>query len=192
MSLVWKFLTWTALVVGAAMLAAVYGALHDQLSYSLSPEYFTRFKFVQFAFAGVGEMPPRVGAAVVGALATWWVGAIAGVAVAGAGFTQPTATGMARSTLRAFALLAVIAAVAGLVGLVVGWVGFGSNEGAAYVDWWRPAGLVSPRRFFAVGMMHNASYFGGALGCMAAVVWQVRVGWRARTAAAAGKRRLEP
>src|SRR5215213_5556426 len=115
MSFVRKFLTWAALVVAAALLAAVYGALHDQLSYTVSPEYFTRFKFVQFAFAGVDELPPRIGAAVVGALATWWVGAIAGAAVGGAGFGQPTAAAMARSTLRAFARLAVIAAVAGLV-----------------------------------------------------------------------------
>jgi hypothetical protein len=185
MPFVRKLLTWAALVVAASLLAAVYGALHDQLSYTVSPEYFTRFKFVQFAFAGVDGLPPRVGAAVVGALATWWVGAIAGAAVGGAGFGQPTSAAMARSTLRAFARLAVIAAVAGLVGLVVGWVGFGGNEGAAYVDWWRPPGLVSPRRFFAVGMMHNASYLGGAVGCVAAVVWQVRAARRARAAGSA-------
>jgi hypothetical protein len=184
MPFVRKSLTWAGLIGAAAMLAAMYGALHDQLSYTISPEYFTRFKFVQFAFAGVDELPPRVGAGVVGALATWWVGAIAGAAVGGAGLMQPTATAMARSTLRAFALLAVIAAGAGVTGLVVGWLAYG-HDGAEYVDWWRPAGLVSPRRFFAVGMMHNASYFGGALGCVVSIFWQVRAARRARTAVAA-------
>lgn len=47
------------LVATAAVLAGLYGAPHDQHSYTVAPEYYTRFKFEQFAFACVGTMPPR-------------------------------------------------------------------------------------------------------------------------------------
>lgn len=174
MRLVRKLFAFVALVAVAGVLAAAYGALHDQLSYTVAPEYYTRFKFMQFAWVGVGDMAPRVGAAVVGVLATWWVGVYAGLVVAGAVLVHRTAREMVRSTLRAYVLLALVAACAGLFGLAVGWVAFGSDAVTRYVDWWRPAGLIAPRRFFAAGMMHDASYLGGAIGMVAAVRYQLR------------------
>jgi len=169
-----KLGTFIALIATAAVFAAVYGALHDQLSYTVAPEYYTRFKFDQFAAYGVRELPPRLGAAVVGALATWWVGLYAGILVAGAGFRHTTPIAMARATMRAYGILALVALAGGLLGLLVGWVAFGSNEAAPYVDWWRPAGLTAPRRFYAVGMMHNAGYLGGAVGALVATAYQIR------------------
>jgi hypothetical protein len=173
------------LVATAAVLAGLFGALHDQLSYTVSPEYYTRFKFEQFAFAGVGAMPPRLGAAVVGVLATWWVGLIAGLGVGAAGLVHREPAEMARATLRAFGVVAVVALAAGLAGLAAGWFGFGPDEQAAYIDWWCPSGLVSPRQFFAVGMMHNVSYLGGAVGVLVAVVLQFRAARVARRRARA-------
>jgi hypothetical protein len=32
----------------ACLLSGAYGAIHNQVSYTVSPEYFTKFKFVQF------------------------------------------------------------------------------------------------------------------------------------------------
>jgi hypothetical protein len=49
------------------------GAVHDQVSYAISPEYFTKLKFKQFSWADFG-WPPRLFAGEVGFLATWWVG----------------------------------------------------------------------------------------------------------------------
>lgn len=190
MSLIRKLGVFALIIPASAVLAAIYGALHDQLSYTVLPEYYTRFKFVQFSFAGVGTMPPRLGAAVVGVLATWWIGLIVGLLVGVAGLAHRGPVEMARATLRAFGVVAVIALAAGLAGLAAGWFGFGADDQAAYVDWWRPSGLVSPRRFFAVGMMHNGSYLDGAVGVRVAVVLQFRSAWlalrRARSEAIGG------
>ena len=173
-----KFAALFGLIIAGPLLGATFGALHDQLSYTAGPEYFTRFKFVQFAWAEVADMPPRLGAAVVGILATWWVGFYAGAFLAAVGLLHRTAGSMVRATLRAYGLVALCAILVGVAGLVFGWIAFGSNESAAYVDWWRPDGLISPRRFFAVGMMHNGSYLGGALGLLLAAWYQVRVAQR--------------
>src|SRR4051794_4538818 len=60
-----------------AMIAGCYGILHDQLTYSISEEYFTKLKFQQFHYADFG-FPRRVYVAEIGFLATWWVGLFAG------------------------------------------------------------------------------------------------------------------
>ena len=67
-----KMLVYVYLFIPAAILAGAYGALHDQISYSLSIEYFTKFKFLQFNIPWAYRMP-RTGASVVGFLATWWM-----------------------------------------------------------------------------------------------------------------------
>ena len=61
-------------VVGA-IVAGIYGVLHDQLTYSISPEYFTNLKFKQFHYADFG-LGDRVFVSCIGFLATWWVGLI--------------------------------------------------------------------------------------------------------------------
>jgi len=48
----------------AAVSAALFGALHNQLSYTVGPSYFTELKFEQFAIPP--DTSPRVGAALVG------------------------------------------------------------------------------------------------------------------------------
>ena len=43
-----KLVTIPILFVLACLFAGIYGALHNQISYSVAPEYFTQFKFIQF------------------------------------------------------------------------------------------------------------------------------------------------
>ena len=49
-------------------IAALFGALHNQVSFTLSDEYFTKFKFFQFGLSEF-DVAPRILAAYVGILA---------------------------------------------------------------------------------------------------------------------------
>lgn len=62
--------------LGAAVAGAC-GILHDQITYTLSQEYFTRLKFDPFSCLDLRDHP-RLFAGVIGFLATWWVGLFAG------------------------------------------------------------------------------------------------------------------
>ena len=66
-----------AIALLGSVIAGTYGVLHDQITYTVSPEYFTKFKIHQFQYLGV-ESGMRVLAAKIGFLATWWVGFFAG------------------------------------------------------------------------------------------------------------------
>ena len=41
-------------ILRGALIAGLYGVLHDQLTYSISAEYFSDFKFYQFSYLDVG------------------------------------------------------------------------------------------------------------------------------------------
>ncbi len=150
-----------------AVVAATYGALHDQVSYAVSSEYFTKMKFQQFAWADVG-LPPRAFASEVGALATWWVGMIAGWSLGRVGFADPTRVAR-RDVVRAFAIVAGTAVVCGIVG---GTIGYAASRGdlSGWREWRRELWLDDTPSFVVVACLHWASYVGGALGLVLAVM----------------------
>jgi hypothetical protein len=158
---------WVALA--CAVLAGAYGAVHDQISYTISPEYFTRFKFCQFRYADFG-LPERVFAAEVGFLGTWWVGLIGGWILARLGLAGLMASGKPHYLFTAFALAAGVTAVAGGVGVLLGTAAI-RNCVDAWREWQEVLGLQDLPAFVVVAYLHAAGYLGGVLGLVCAVVY---------------------
>jgi len=69
------------------MIAGLYGALHNQISYTVSPDYVHAFKFQQFDISE--NLQGRVGASIVGWYASWWMGLLIGVPVLLVGLILP-------------------------------------------------------------------------------------------------------
>jgi hypothetical protein len=124
-------------------------------------------KFQQFAWADVG-LPPRAFASEVGALATWWVGMIAGWSLGRVGFADPTRVAR-RDVVRAFAIVAGTAVACGIVG---GLIGYAASRGdlSGWREWRRELWLDDTPSFVVVAYLHWGSYLGGALGLVAATV----------------------
>ncbi len=153
------------------LMAGLYGALHDQLSFTVSPEYFTRFKYEQFGFEPVWFGGHRQTVAVIGFLATWWVGLFIAVFLAPLGFLFKDPVRMRQELQRAIAITLGTAAVCGLLGLGYGLLFIDHTP----VGWYVPESLLDEHAFLAVGSMHNMSYLGGVLGLCLAVsvlVWR--------------------
>jgi hypothetical protein len=164
-----KFPTFFLLVALAAFSASIFGALHNQLSYSVGPDYFLSFKFPQF---GIPEgTSPRFGAAQVGVLASWWMGAIVGLPAFLFGlFTVPNARSYLAAGIGAIGLVLVLATFAALAGLVGGILAEATGILDGYLT--PPAG-IDRADFLRAGFMHDASYIGGALGALLAF-WPMR------------------
>jgi len=150
------------------LLAGLYGIVHDQITYSISHEYFTRFKFLQFHYANFG-WPPRVFVAEIGFLATWWVGFFSAWFIAR--LTVPAFSRVAafRHSLRGFTVILIATLAAALVGYVVG-----VRHSADYPAWQDLAvtlGVVDLPSFVRVAYIHNASYFGCLMGLVVAIVY---------------------
>jgi len=160
-----KFPILFLLVAIAAVIAGVFGMLHNQLSYSVGPSYFTDLKFAQFDISD--GTAPRWGAAQVGWQASWWMGAAVGLPAFLIGlFIVPTRQSYLAAGLGGIGLVFVLATFTALAGLIGGLVADQTGLIDSYLAF--PEG---PTRsdFLRAGFMHDASYLGGVLGALLAI-----------------------
>lgn len=151
------------LFVPAAVLAAgLFGMIHDQISYTVSDEYFTKFKFLQFRLLDP-NVPERIRAAQVGFLASWWMGAPLGLLCGSAGLLQRSPALMGRALLWSLLLVTAFTLTVAVVGLGFGWMRTETLDVVDYRGWFIPPNVQDLRRFLCAGYMHNAAYLGGAL-----------------------------
>jgi hypothetical protein len=160
-------------VLGGA-LAGLYGVLHDQITYSISPEYFTRVKFLQFHWADFG-LPPKIFVAEIGFLATCWVGFFAAWFLARVAVPALPDDVARRHILRGFLIVFALALAGGVVGYVLGIV---REFGADYSSWMEIAlvlGISDIPDFVRVAYIHNAGYLGGLTGVILAIMYVRRL-----------------
>lgn len=159
----------------ASLLAAgLYGAVNDQVTVTISPEYYTKFKFSQFK---LGQPPLRLGAATVGFLATWWTAFIIAPVLGLAASFHTDWRAMATTLARAAAIIVVITPLFGFAGFLFGRLYLSHRP----LNWWLPPDLVDRTGFVTAGSIHNFSYLGGITGLIIALGYSV---WRLRQARA--------
>jgi len=165
-------------LTGAAV-AGLYGALHDQISYSISPEYFTKMKFYQFSYADFG-WPPRVFVSEIGFLATWWVGLFAGWFLARIGLTEIPIPVQRQAVVKAFAIVLLVTATCALIGVLLGWVVTQSSDLNDWNHHQHALGIKDLPSFVIVAYLHLAGYVGALIGCLLAIVYVRRCVARSR------------
>ncbi len=178
-----KLLALIIILLISPLIGGAYGLVHDQLTYSISEEYYTKFKFIQFGIedwgmgynVGTKNAPeikmdtPRIGASIVGILATWWFGLIIGITMGLIGLIHRNGSDMLKTTLKSMALIMVVAFCFGLIGL-----GYGKFYLANHPPYWYyPYNLLDKENFIAVGSMHNFSYIGGIVGLISGINYSI-------------------
>ena len=153
-----------------ALVAGTYGVVHDQITYTLSREYFTAFKFDQFTYLIEPGRPERVVVGMIGFLATWWVGMISAWFLARLTVPHLPARQATWLCMQGFGIIIGLAVVAGAVGALLGTWRMRHGE----LDEWAvlAAGhrLQHPDRFVRVAYIHNGSYLGGLIGLVLACI----------------------
>lgn len=164
-----KFGVFTSFIFVAILLAGIYGILHDQLTYSISPEYFTKFKYRQFGFEPQWFGGHRQTVAAIGFLATWWTGLFVGISLGLVSLFFPDYKIMTAALKKAIRLILIIAFVAASAGFLYGKFYLAKSG----VDWWLPEDLGDKSSFIIVGSIHNFSYLGGLLGLLVSIVYMI-------------------
>lgn len=162
-----KVALYPVLLVAACLTAGVYGAIHNQISYTVSPDYFHALKFHQFAIPA--EYHGRVGASMVGWYASWWMGFIVGVPVLFVGLIMPDAKTYVSRCLIAFVVVVATALLVGLAALALARM---RTHGSEW-EFWTPEEVGDPVAFARAGTMHNFSYLGGFLGIVTGSLYLV-------------------
>ena len=173
-----KIFTLLIILFIGCLIAGLYGVVHEQLTYAISPEYYTKFKFYQFGLASEGDEAifhsPRLWVSVVGFMATWWVGIPAAIIV-GLFSLHPDRKSMMGMALKGFAITLGVSFFTGMYGLYQGFTYLANQPKENFGRWFIPDNLVDFRSFIAVGSMHNHDYLGGFYGLFFAVAY---IGWR--------------
>lgn len=132
-----------AILLASTVTAILYGTLHNQVTVTISPTFFTHELLGRLPHGSLGADSPRMLAALWGITTTWWVGLAGGVPLAIA------ARAGGRARLRVQECLVPLALAAVATGLAA------SASGLAMVRAGAPAARVA-------GAMHNTSYCAGA------------------------------
>ena len=156
LNLVKKLFVYILIVVLAVFAAGLFGVVHNQVSYTVAPEYFTKFKFRRFGLTDA-PLPERVRASMVGFLASWWMGIPIGLLVDAVGFIHRGHRRMLRVSLWALLVAVGFTLLFGLGGLLYGYLQTAHINVAEYRGWFIPADVTDLRRFLCAGYMHNSS-----------------------------------
>ena len=146
-----------------ALIAGTYGIVHDQVTYWIGPEYFTRFKFDQFNWARWTDND-RVFVATIGFLATWWVGAIVAWILTRRMLPNQRRDVAYRKIWLGFGIVFASVLLFGIGGYAYGLI---RGPDADYSYWdgaFRLYGVTDHWPFIRVGYIHNAGYMGGLAG----------------------------
>jgi hypothetical protein len=160
----WREYAFLLVCVAAAV---AYGVVNDQITSSISWEYFYYGKELDQVLGPA--VPPdgralHLQAAKIGAEATWSAGLIFGVVLLFANNPRP---GLPRlSNRELLRQLPVIAIMAALCGAIMGWLGYNGSLVQLQSEF---AGMVSdnlyhPHRFMCAWGVHLGGYMGGAIG----------------------------
>ncbi len=153
------------LALAGALMAGTFGIIHDQITYSISPEYFTRMKFIQFHVWDFG-FPRRVFVAEIGFLATWWVGLIAGWFLARIALPKFKSPGS--RVLKAIGIIVAVTLAFGISGYFLGPIIFADRAGSD--EALNEMGVTQNREFQQVAGIHLGSYAGALLGWLGMMV----------------------
>jgi len=171
----YKFLAFLLIIIIAPIIGGLYGIIHDQFTYTLSHEYFTKFKFYQFELMETGNEAifpnPRLQVAIIGWRATWWMGIPIGLILGFEGFGNIDAKSMLKITIKSLFLNVLVVFIIGLIGLAYGYLVLSKQPLSYFESWYIPTNVNNPRTFINVSAMHNFSYIGGILGLIVAITY---------------------
>ncbi|MDZ4287902.1 MAG: hypothetical protein U0984_08080 [Prosthecobacter sp.] len=169
--LTWRLFGWLFVfgLVGSCI-AGAYGVLHDQVTFGIGPEYFTRLKFQQFHYLS-RDQPVRLLVGEIGFLATWWVGFFAAWFMGRVILPHESVPVSARRCLKGVLLMMGLA----LAFAVAAYLLAPTQQDDPRLPYWEPLlsehGISDSLRFVRVAYIHNASYLGGLIGLIASLIW---------------------
>jgi len=164
-----------SVLIAAVLAALAYGTINDQVTVTISPEYFLYGKEL---YKIVGDNPTmetlRWEAAKVGFKATWSAGLIFGVALLLA--NNPYRHWVQLRNRELMLWIPVIVAMAAILGAVGGWLGYRGGLAKFDSDFQDllAADIYRPYRFMATWGVHLGGYVGGLIGTAIAVIGVIR------------------
>jgi hypothetical protein len=152
-----------------SLFGGLYGIVHDQLTYSISREYFTKLKFDQFSYLNFG-FPERVLVGEIGFLATAGVGFIMGWFLARWFLPRLPYESARRAIYKAF----IFIVLSGMIIALIAWLYGIAAEPSLNLNGWsynlKYLGISDGWAFVRVAYIHYGGYLGGLIGLIISII----------------------
>jgi hypothetical protein len=155
-----------ALLILAPVLASLYGFLHDQITYTISEEFFTKFRFQNYNMPEVWH--PRARAGMIGIMNAWKVGIPFGIILTFVGRIHQNTRKLLFYTTYAYILTFTMSFVFSMISMYIS-----ATPDLAIAQQQMPANITDPAAFQRVVQMNNFGYVGGIIGMILGIGLQV-------------------
>jgi len=157
-------------IVSTIVISGLYGIIHNQITYTISSEYFTHFKFIQHHIPDYYIEPARLGASIIGWNSTWWMGLIIGVILGTVWIWNDILT--IRDRFKALSTVLTTTITLGIIGILVAYIQWQPVKYYEAVNFPSYGEIIddslqkmtNPYAFLRAGTVHNFSYLGGIFG----------------------------
>jgi len=160
-----KLLTFILLVFIAPALAGIFGAILDQINFTISPEFFRITRFPSMGLSSLHH--ERWLAALTGVINSWQFGIALGVMLSFIGTIHSDHKKMFKYTMQSFGIALGVTAVITFMGILI----------TLNSEYEMPVNLSpqvkEPMRYMAVWNINNYAYAGGIIGMLAGAAWHI-------------------
>ena len=158
-----------AIIIISTIFASLFGAIHNQISYSVSDEFFKDFLFGNFGINDWELNNNRLEASVVGILGSYWVGLILGI-VYSIVYIFLKSINSFKNIINAISFNILFTFLGSLVGYIVARFFVPLKYSGVWMDF----GTQEPERYIEAAYMHSGSYFGGIIGLLFGIFYLLR------------------
>ena len=168
-----KLFTTISISILATVIAGVYGMIHDQLTYIISPEYYTKFKFIQFNI-DENQLNTRVAISLVGFFATWWFGLFIGLIIGTLSLKFPDWKIMLKYSIKSIYIILLTTFITEIIGFFYGTFILSERPRSYFDSWFIPENIIDLKNYITVGCIHNFGYVGGLIGLILGTIFMFK------------------
>ena len=156
------------IVIISIILASIFGAIHNQISYSVSSEFFQSFLFGNFGTGDWNINNHRIEASIVGILGSYWVGLILGIIYLIIFLFIDTNNNF-KYIFKALLINLLLSLIGSILGYLVAHFFVSIESSDIRMDF----GVNHPQNYIEAAYMHEGSYYGGILGLLFGVAYLI-------------------
>lgn len=153
------------IIILSIVIASLFGAIHNQISYSVSSEFFRNFLFGQFGIDELNIHNDRLAASIVGIIGSYWVGLILGIIHSIIFIFLKTADNF-KNIINAILINIGLAFIGSFISYIISKFFTVENSGV-FIDF----GIQNPQNYIEAAYMNTGSYFGGIFGLIIGIIY---------------------
>ncbi|WP_131725336.1 hypothetical protein [Chryseobacterium sp. Leaf180] len=163
------FFTFILIIFSSTIIASIFGIINNQISYTISNEFFEYYLFGNFGTNNLNISNKRIEASIVGIIGTYWVGLIIGFIYAIIFLFLKHSKKLENIYLTILINIA-FAILGSLIGFLIANFLIGWENSGVFIDF----GIQHPQNYVNAAYMNSGSYYGGFIGLIFGIIYLLK------------------